>query len=151
MFAKRVARYALLAGTILIGVAYGSAFRTGGAPEWAPWLLATGIPISSVGIMMMGALRERASIGRLAVPFAIVAILLTAGFTLALGLPATENAASPLFLGLPLRAAIVVYGIGLVPILILPVAYALTFNTQTLSEEDVQKARALGAAYRKAD
>lgn len=151
METKRVARHAFLFGTLLIAIGYASAFRKGGAPAWAPWLLATGIPISSVGIMIMGALRERARLGRLAIPFAIVGILLTAGFTLALGLPANENANSVLLFGLPLRAAIVVYGIGLIPIVILPVAYALTFDAQTLSEEDVKRARALGADYRKAD
>lgn len=151
MWVKRAARYAFVLGIVQIAAAYAAAFGKDGTPAWAPWLLATGIPVSSVGIMIMGALRERARIGRLAVPFAIVALLLVSGFTLALGLPADESATSALFLGLPLRAAVVVYGVGLIPILILPVAYALTFDTQTLSEDDVSKARALGAAYRKAD
>jgi hypothetical protein len=70
--------------------------------------------------------------------------MLTVGFCLALSLPANEGPKSSLFLGLPLRAAIVVYGIGLVPIVVLPVAYALTFETQTLSSEDVERVKELG-------
>jgi len=44
---------------------------------------------------------------------------------------------------LPARAAIVIYGVGLLPIVVLPIAYALTFETQTLSAEDVERVRAL--------
>jgi hypothetical protein len=50
---------------------------------------------------------------------------------------------SRLWLGLPERAAIVIYGIGLLPIIVLPVAYALTFEAQTLSGEDVERVREL--------
>ena len=41
------------------------------------------------------------------------------------------------------RAAIVIYGIGLLPIVVLPVAYAITFDTQTLSESDIARVREL--------
>ena len=36
-----------------------------------------------------------------------------------------------------------IYGVGLLPIVVLPIAYALTFETQTLSAEDVERVRAL--------
>lgn len=134
-----------------MAIGYLAAFSPGGAPAWAAWLLALGIPSSTVGIMLLGALREGRSLGKLALPFALVALLLVCGFGLALGLPANENPDSVLVLGLPLRAAIVVYGIGLVPIVILPVAYALTFESQTLSREDVERARTLGRAFRAND
>ena len=42
----------------------------------------------------------------------------------------------------------VIYGIGLLPIVVLPIAYALTFETQTLSAEDVERVRELGRAYK---
>ncbi len=144
---KRLARLSLTAATIAIAVAYASAFMTGGAPGWAPWLLACGIPVALVAIMIMGAARGRGGIQKLVVPFAFVGILLTVGFCLALGLPANESANSSLVFGLPLRAAIVIYGIGLIPIVVLPVAYALTFETQTLSAEDLEQVRKLGAIY----
>ena len=50
---------------------------------------------------------------------------------------------STLWLGLPARAAIVIYGIGLLPIVVLPVAYALTFESQTLTAEDIERVRSL--------
>jgi hypothetical protein len=49
-------------------------------------------------------------------------------------------------MGLPARAAIVIYGVGLLPIVVLPIAYALTFETQTLSAEDVERVRVLARA-----
>ena len=100
--------------------------------------------------MALGAARGSAGIGKLKFPFAFVFIVLTAGFCLALGLPANEGPGSTLWLGLPTRAAIVVFGIGLLPIVVLPVAYALTFDTQTLSQSDIDRVREL-AAQRLAD
>ncbi|MEP6904694.1 MAG: hypothetical protein ABI875_01345 [Gemmatimonadales bacterium] len=138
---KRVARLAIIVATCAIAVGYASAFARGGTPAWAPWLLAFGIPGALGGIMVLGAARERGGVGPLALPFAFVIITLTAGFCLALGLPADEGPDSRLWLGLPLRAAVVVYGIGLLPVVVLPVAYALTFGTQTLSAEDVERVR----------
>lgn len=141
---KRIARLAIMLATCAIAVGYASAFLPGGAPSWAPWLLALGIPGALGGIMVLGAARERGGVGRLAIPFAFVIVTLTIGFGLALALPANEGPESTLWLGLPARAAIVVYGIGLMPVVVLPVAYALTFETQTLAAEDVERVRQLG-------
>ena len=93
--------------------------------------------------MILGAARGRTGIGPLKYPFAFVVAVLAIGFCAALALPATESALSRLWLGLPARAAIVIYGIGLLPIIVLPVAYALTFEAQTLSAEDVERVREL--------
>ncbi|MGI8545825.1 MAG: hypothetical protein ACR2M1_00595 [Gemmatimonadaceae bacterium] len=143
---KRVARIALVVATCAIAVAYGSAFLPGGAPPWGPWLLALGIPAALGGIMLLGASRGRGGVGRLAWPFAFVILTLAVGFSIALALPANESASSNLWLGLPLRAAVVLYGVGLLPIIVLPVAYALTFDTQTLTAADVERVRQLGNA-----
>ena len=149
--AREVARLSLVAGLLAIGAAYAAAFYPGGAPSWSAWLMALGIPAATVGIMIMGAVREGTRLGNLVVPFTIVGLLLAAGFCLALSLPANEGPASALYLGLPLRAAIIVYGVGLLPTVVLPIAYALTFETQTLSREDVERARELGSSYRNKD
>lgn len=140
---RRVARYLLVASLGAIAIAYAAAFLPSGAPDWAPWLLAMGIPISIGSIMILGATRGRRGIGPLKVPFIFVVVTLAVGFGAALFLPASENAGSTLWLGLPARAAIVIYGIGLFPIILLPVAYALTFESQTLTAEDLEQVRAL--------
>jgi hypothetical protein len=128
--------------TCAIAIGYAAAFVRGGTPGWAPWLLALGIPGAIGGIMTLGAARGRSGIGKLKIPFAFVVIVLAIGFCAALAV-SPETAASTLWLGLPLRAAIMIYGIGLLPVVVLPVAYALTFETQTLSAGDLERVRSL--------
>lgn len=144
---RRASLVALFAGIVAIAVGYAAAFKTGGAPGWAPWLLAIGIPVALGAIMILGAARGRSGVGPLKFPFAFVVAVLIIGFGAALALPATEGPLSKLWLGLPARAAIVIYGIGLLPIIVLPVAYALTFETQTLNAEDVEQVRVLARKY----
>ena len=98
--------------------------------------------------MVLGAARGAKGIGALKIPILLVFVMLAAAFCLALALPPSEARDSTLYLGLPLRAAIIVYGSGLLPTLILPIVYALTFETQTLSEADVGRVRELAEANR---
>jgi hypothetical protein len=145
---RRTALVALIAGIFAIATGYAAAFLPGGTPMWAPWLLAIGIPMALGAIMILGAARGRMGIGPLKYPFAFVVAVLAIGFCAALAIPATEGPLSKLWLGLPARAAIVIYGIGLLPIIVLPVAYALTFEAQTLNAEDVERVRELGREYK---
>ena len=143
---KRRALAALLLAALSIAAAYASAFLPGGAPAWAPWPMALGIPAALVAVMVLGAARD-GRVGRLALPFAFSGAVLAAGFALALALPASEAAGAPLYGGLPLRAAIVIYGIGILPIVVLPIAYALTFHEQTLNAGDLERVRRAGEAW----
>jgi hypothetical protein len=145
---RRGSLAALVTGILAIAIGYAAAFLPGGTPPWAPWLLALGIPVALGAIMILGAARGRIGIGPLKYPFAFVVAVLALGFCAALALPPTESPLSKLWLGLPVRAAIVIYGIGLLPIIVLPVAYALTFETQTLNAEDVERVRKLGRENR---
>ncbi len=140
---RRSALVALFIGVSAIATGYLAAFSVTGTPVWAAWLLALGIPVALGAIMILGAARGRRGIGPLKIPFAFVVVVLVIGFGAALALPATEGPLSTLWLGLPARAAIVIYGVGLLPIVVLPMAYALTFETQTLSAEDVERVRVL--------
>ena len=146
---KRLALSALALSALAIAASYASAFLPGGAPAWAPWPMALGIPAALVAVMVLGAARD-GGVGRLAFPFAFSGLVLAAGFALALALPADERAGSPLYLGLPLRAAIIIYGIGLFPIVVLPIAYALTFHAQTLNAGDLERVRQAGEAWARA-
>jgi hypothetical protein len=133
----------------MIALGYAAAFLRGGPPVWAPWLLALGIPLALGAIMVLGAARGRAGVGPLKYPFVFVVGVLAIGFCAALALPATESSLSRLWLGLPARAAIMIYGIGLLPIVVLPVAYALTFEAQTLNAEDIERVRELARQNKK--
>ena len=60
-------------------------------------------------------------------------------------------AGEPIWLGLPRRAAILIYGIGLLPVFLLPIAYAMTFDRVTLSDADLASFRERLAAIRGRD
>jgi hypothetical protein len=98
--------------------------------------------------MILGAARGSNGIGSLKIPFLFVFIVLAGGFCLALALPEAEGNGAQLVLGLPLRAAILIYGVGLLPTFVLPIAYAITFQTQTLSEADIARVRELAERTR---
>lgn len=149
--AKRVALGALVLSTLAIGAGYASAFRNGGAPGWAGPLFAAGVTGSLVATLALGAMRRDRGLGKLAWPFGIITLLLGAGFAAVFALPGNPGAAEPLLLGLPRRAAIVLYGIGLLPTLVLPVAYALTFEEQTLRPEDLERVLTTARAARAAE
>ena len=131
-------------GTLAIAVAYLSAFAPPPVAAWGPWLMAVALPVTMVAIMVLGVARDDRRLGRLAVPIGVVLVLVAGGFLLALGLPA-DRADGPLWLGLPPRAAVILYGVGLLPLFILPVAYALTFDALTLDDADLARVRAARA------
>jgi hypothetical protein len=148
MTPKRLALASLVLAALAIAAAYATAFLPGGAPGWAAWPMALGIPVALLAIMVLGAARGREPLGALGWPFAFSALVLAGGFSLALGLPASEAPGVPLHGGLPLRAAVIIYGIGLLPIVVLPIAYALTFERQTLRPADLERVRLAGQAWR---
>ncbi|MGI8619051.1 MAG: hypothetical protein ACR2L6_08165 [Gemmatimonadaceae bacterium] len=138
----RKAAIAVLAGSMAsIGVAYAAAIVTGATSTWSAWVIAIATSFAMVATMALGAARTGQPLGGLRgllLPFAAVLLILLGAFAAALLLPAANE---PLLLGLPRRAAIVLYGVGVLPVLILPVAYALTFDELTLTEEDIERVR----------
>ena len=145
--ARRNSLLALLAGTLACAAAYGSAFLPGDPPGWSPWALGIGTAVVMVAASALGAARADTGIGRLKLPFAIVFLIVAGGFAAALTIPAPDAADPRLFLGLPAGAAIVLLGIGLLPLLVLPIAYALTFEDMTLSEADLARVREAARAW----
>jgi hypothetical protein len=134
----------IVASSLAMAAAYAVAYRdgAGGAPAWTAWVFVLGIACMMVGLTALGAARPGRRLGRLALPLAFVWLLLVAGFGAVLALGPTHPADPALWLGLPPRAAIVLYGIGLLPVLVLPLAYALTFDELTLDEADLERVRA---------
>jgi O-antigen/teichoic acid export membrane protein len=138
---RRAPLAGVVLGTVGIALAYASAFAPPPVAAWGPWLMAVALPVTMVALMMLGVVRADRRLGRLRAPIAVVLGLVTGGFLLALALPA-EGPDTALWLGLPPRAAVILYGVGLLPLFILPLAYALTFEALTLSEADLARVRA---------
>jgi hypothetical protein len=139
---KRGALAGVIGGTSAIAACYLAALAGHGSARWIPALFIIGVASIMVSMMILGAATRR-GIGRLALPFAFTWLVLVGGIAAAQLLPAAER---PFFLGLPPAAALILYGIGFVPILVLPFAYALTFESLTLRPEDIEQVRAAGAA-----
>jgi hypothetical protein len=97
--------------------------------------------------MGVGAARH-GHLGRMRWIFAGVFLVLVVGFGVALALPPADPADPTLWLGLPPRAAVIMYGVGLLPFLAVPISYALTFDRNTLREEDWARVREAADRYR---
>ncbi len=138
---RDLALRALVIGVIGIAVAYASAFFPEPIARFGPWLMAVLMPITMFAMMVLGAVRAGRGIGPLALPFAVVFLLVSGGFVVALWLP-TEAVNTPLWFGLPPRAAVILFGVGLLPLFVLPTVYAFTFDALTLSDEDIARVRA---------
>jgi hypothetical protein len=141
---------ALFGGTLACGLAYASAFLPGGSAPWAPWALGLGTATVMVAASALGAARAGRGAGALRVPLALVFLILAGGFATILRMPPTDPADPRLVLGLPPATAVVLLGIGLLPLLVLPLAYALTFDETTLTEADLERVRRAGAEFRAA-
>lgn len=118
----------LTGGVACVGIAYAGAMVSGAAPVWAPWLVAVGGSAASVSLFVLGAATRRAAPRGVATLLGVLFIVLVASFGAALALGPREGPGGVLFLGLPLRLALVFYGVGCLPLLVLPITFAMTFG-----------------------
>ena len=126
---------------LIVGAGYAGSFGPGGPPAWAPWCLSTGTCGTLMSLMALGAVRRGRIAPVLRWVFAGMFLFCAGCFAVALALPANEGAGGTLLFGFPLRSTIVLLGIAVVPILIFPFAWALTFDSSMLSEEDLLRLR----------
>jgi hypothetical protein len=138
---RRVALTLLVLAVLGIALGYASAFWAPPVATAGPWLLAVAVPTALFATMILGAVRPGCGLRGLAAPFLVVFLLVTGGFLLALSLP-TEGTEAALVGGLPRRAAVILYGVGFLPLFMLPLAYAVTFESITLSDADIARVRA---------
>jgi hypothetical protein len=110
-----------VSGLLALGLAYIMA-SVGSASAAASWCGSYAAGATLAGTFLLAAPGRTVPPGLLLVA-AVVFVVLLVGFGLALLLPA-EAPDGPLLLGLPRRAGVVLLGVGLVPALVLPWAYA---------------------------
>jgi hypothetical protein len=135
----------ILLGALAISLAYAAAFLPRATPV-APWLMVTGIALLVGSLCLVGTRRRgRSRPLALRIGLILLALVLLGGFGAALALP-PEGAAAPFLLGLPRRAALLVYGIGILPALFLPLVYALSFGAVVLTEAELNELRSRLAA-----
>lgn len=136
---RRAALALLLISALMMLVAFGAAVvaSLGGGltPRWASALMAaaTGLCLAAfIGI----ALGERARDARIATVLLFVGLGVGGALMGLLWVPPSTGSDDALWGGLPLGAALVVYGIGLLPMLIVPGVYAWTFEHITPSSQE---------------
>jgi len=145
---KSLALRGIFLSALLLMAGYGSAFLPGGTPTWGTWLFLLGTSLIMISTMALGAAKGGQFRG-LRLLFAFLFLLIVAGLGAALLLPPNEGPGSMLLLGLPLRAAIVVYGVGLLPVLLVPIFYAWTFPSLGMRDGDLAQIREAAEAARR--
>ena len=116
-----------MGGVVTIAVAYAATVVAGSAPAWAPWFLAVGGSAASVALFVIGAATRGVHSRAVGVLLAALLVVLVASFGAALAPRTTAGPGEPLLFGLPLRLAIVFYGVVFLPLLVLPLAHARSF------------------------
>ena len=135
---KRFALLVIVLAMLVIGAGYLSAFLPGGAPRYAAYAFAIATAAVMTAISVLGAARKRGGLGPLRWVFLFTFLIMAGGFAAALS---SISESTELWLGLPRGAAIIIYIVGLLPMAVLPLAYALTFEKTTLDEAELDELR----------
>lgn len=133
-------------GALCALAGYGMAWLDPALAAMAAGCMAAAIVITMPSALLLGAQPSRRH-RWLRIAAGSLALLLLTVLTLALALPSLGGAES-LILGLPRRLALVIYGVGLVPFLFLPIAFASDFDTASLDPDALRDLRARCAALR---
>lgn len=144
----RAALAGIVLGALFIAVAYASAWLPEGTPAWGVWCMILGSALVMSATMALGALRSGVRAGRAALLAGFLLVVILGGFGAPILLP-VETAGSPMFLGLPLRVAIEVFGVGLLPVVVLPVLFAVEFRAGGLDDVALAELRNRAAAVRR--
>ena len=119
----------VLAGAFVVAAAYGLTIADAGTSV-APWAMALGATLVLTGLGLLGVGPNRP---RLAAAVLVACACTCMGFVAGL-LLAPPTAYAALFLGLPVPTTILLLVSGLVPLVLLPIAYALAFHTEVLGD-----------------
>ena len=121
---------------VLAALAALAAFGFG--PPLAPWLAAFAGASFPLALIALGAVRQ-GRLGGLALPLALLWLLLSSGLAAILVLPH----GGPDVLGLPLATAIMIFVLVPVPLIGLGLLYAAGFDRHGLREEDLERMKRL--------
>jgi hypothetical protein len=121
----------LFAGGCLVLLAYASAWV--GAPTWGVWCMIVGSAFCMSAATALGAANSHVRSARVAFAAVFLFVVIVVGFGTPM-LLAPDAPDGPLVLGLPLRVAIEFYGVGLLPVFVVPLLFALEFRSDGLDD-----------------
>lgn len=138
----------LVGGLLAVAVGYSLVLIGAAGSPLGPWALAVGTAVVLSALLALAARRAGAIPRSLRATSALVFVATAGGllYALAASAPVSDG---PLLLGLPRVTAVLLLVVGLVPLIVLPVAYACAFKRDVLSEDDI--ARVTAAANRAAN
>ncbi|MEP6589778.1 MAG: hypothetical protein ABJC19_01230 [Gemmatimonadota bacterium] len=137
---------ALALGGVVVGLglvlsAYLGAWVSGAAFGPGVWVMVAGVVVLLPSTVVLGGLRRGQGSRAVWVAALYLFLVLALGFGAALLLPA-ETVDGPFLFGIPLRAAIILFGVGITPSLVLPIAYAADFDRVALGASELTRLRA---------
>ena len=146
MTVRRAGLVGIVMGATLALAAYGAAALDGAASPIATWLMVAAIATTIPSCLLLGGVGvRRQTLVLVAAVFTFVVL----GGCLALALTLPADAAREAFvLGIPRRLAVVVYGIGVLPFLVLPALFARWFDTEGLDPDGLAELRRRAASLR---
>lgn len=127
---------------LLIAAGYAMAFGGPDRARFGAVLLAAGNAILAPCAMALGAPLRGPWRRAIHAVFWGTGLVLLGAVLFALSLPAPD-ASTAVILGFPRPVAVVVYGVGVLPMLALPALYALSFDDAPFSPSEVERIRAL--------
>lgn len=136
---RRAGLSLLVLGLLAVAAAYALVIADS-ALRAAPWWLALGTTSVLAGMAIMGIARRGRATPLLARAAALCCVSVAVGLVIPLVLPA-PSAGEPLFLGLPRPTAMLLLLVGLLPLVLLPLAYAIAFEREVLSQDDLAAMR----------
>jgi hypothetical protein len=146
---RRAAVAALVLSSAVLLCGYGAAWWPGGAPPWVAlaFAFATVIQIAAFGVI--GARRRDGRVGVVWVGVVVTMLLLGGAFAFAILAP-DLGASEPLLLGVPRRAALILYGIGVAPLVALSWVFVRSFDAWAPTDDDVARLREIRAIRERA-
>lgn len=139
----------LALSVVVIIVGYASAFVPAFRGMGA-WVMAIGVALNAVAALALGALRHGDPGPRRATKLIVATLVgtgavLIVGFAIAL-LRSEVTPQTTLLWGLPRPTALLLAIVGIVPLFVLPVVYAMTFDGHVLSKESLAEVVAASQA-----
>lgn len=140
---QRTGLILLVAGLTFVASAYAMVLA-GVGTSGAPVLIALGASAVLAGIACLGAARRGRATPRLAAAIVVAFCAVAGGLIVGLSLPAPTPEGA-LLLGLPRATGLMLLLTGAIPLLLLPVAFAIAFDDEVISDTDLEQLRAESA------
>lgn len=131
----RLAPWGIAIACLMAIGAYLTAFVSPAPPIAAAIVLALATALMLAAFVALGVGDRGFRRGPVMAALAVLLLVVGGGISTALLIGAPTGPDSPLFGGLPPGAAVVLYGVGLVPALVVPLLYALGFDDEVGPEE----------------